>query len=259
MRRLVIELPPSRAARWSGRVALFAAMVVAIAIWLARSGRIDLTGTVAAVAAGMALAGAAAVLAVVAFATIWREGRPGFRQAMGGLLLALLLAAWPAYLAILAVRLPPITDVTTDLADPPAFSRSRRALDIRGGVIPQDPPSDTRAIQRRYYPTLAPLTLDATPSEALQLALKAAQQRGWQVIETVNATGRAGIGRIEAVDHSLVLRLPSDVTVRLRPVAAGTRIDVRAVSRNGQHDLGGQARRISDYLRALNELAEARD
>jgi hypothetical protein len=259
MRRLVVELPPSRAALWSGRVALLAAMVVGIAVVLGRGGRIDVTAAIAAVAGGIALAGAAVVLSAVAFATIWREGRPGFAQALGGLLLALLLAAWPAYQAVEAMRLPRLADVTTDVVDPPAFSRSRRALEMRGGLLISDPPAETRLAQKRAYPGLAPLVLDGSPNEAFALAQKAAQLRGWQIVETTAPGGRAGIGRIEAIDLSLVLRMPSDITVRLRPLAAGTRIDVRAASRNGRHDLGAQSRRIGEYLRTLNELAEARD
>ena len=42
-----------------------------------------------------------------------------------------------------------------------------------------------------------------------------------------------------------------DVAVRLTPWGAGTRVDVRAVSREGQSDMGRNARRIRRYLAAL--------
>jgi uncharacterized protein (DUF1499 family) len=77
------------------------------------------------------------------------------------------------------------------------------------------------------------------------------------VIEAVKPGGRIGLGRLEAIDRTFLLRLPDDVTVRLRPRADGTRIDVRSASRIGTHDLGQNARRIRAYLDEISNLALA--
>ena len=100
--------------------------------------------------------------------------------------------------------------------------------------------------------------LDLTPQESFALVQKAASQRGWQVIETATPGGRVGTGRLEAIDHSLAMRFPEDVTVRLRPTAAGTRIDIRSASRFPIHDFGANARRIAAFAEAVQELADAR-
>jgi hypothetical protein len=43
------------------------------------------------------------------------------------------------------------------------------------------------------------------------------------------------------------------VVVRLTPIASGTRVDARSVSRVGRSDLGANAARIRRFLRALRE------
>jgi uncharacterized protein (DUF1499 family) len=78
-------------------------------------------------------------------------------------------------------------------------------------------------------------------------------------VETNPPGGRTGVGRIEAVDRSLVMGFPADVTVRIRPLATGARIDVRSASRRWPHDFGDNARRVQAYAQALLDLAEAKD
>jgi uncharacterized protein (DUF1499 family) len=57
------------------------------------------------------------------------------------------------------------------------------------------------------------------------------------------------------VDRTLLLRLPDDITVRIRPRADGTRIDIRSASRLGHHDFGANAARIRRFLEEVSELA----
>lgn len=57
--------------------------------------------------------------------------------------------------------------------------------------------------------------------------------------------------------RGLVLNLPDDVTVRIRPRADGARIDVRSASRIGGRDFGGNADRIRTYLDDVANLALA--
>jgi uncharacterized protein (DUF1499 family) len=258
MRRLVVEMPPSHAAGWSRRLAWFALLVVAIAVLLARFDRIEVAAALAVLGAGLAVAVAAAVLAVSGLVSIWNEGRPGFGAASAGLFVAACMLAYPSFLAVQALRLPRLTDISTDTAEPPSFSRSRRALELRGGRTPPESTARNRAEQAQAYPGIAPVTLEIPPSEVFALVQKAAAQRGWQVIETAAPGGRTGIGRLEAIDRSLVMRFPDDVTVRIRPTAAGARVDVRSASRIGTHDFGANARRIQAFLQTLQDLADER-
>lgn len=255
MRRLIIEEPVSRAAIWSPRVAWFALVVTVMAVLLIRFERVELGGGLAALATGLWLALCAAALSGLAFVRIWTEGRRGVGSAVWGLLIAAVVLAWPSWHGLSALRLPALTDVTTDIENPPAFSRSRAVLEARRGRVPPDPPAEERVAQRGAYARIAPLTLDIPPEAAFALVQKAAANRGWRTIEAVKPGGRIGLGRLEAVDRTFLLRIPDDVTIRIRPRADGTRIDVRSASRIGRHDLGANAVRIRRFLEELSNLA----
>lgn len=257
MRHIILEEPVSRAAQWSVRLAWFALAVTLIAVALLRWQAVELVPGLVSLAAGLALALAAVALSVLAFVRIWSEGRRGVRSAVAGLFIAVLILGWPGWQVAKALTLPAITDVTTDVENPPAFSRTRAVLESRRGRIPPDPAPEARMKQRAAYPQVAPLTLDLSAEQAFELARKAAANRGWQVLEAVKPGGRVGLGRIEAVDRTFLLRIPDDVTVRIRPRADGARIDVRSASRFGAHDLGQNARRVRSYLEEVSNLAIA--
>ncbi|SEP44900.1 Protein of unknown function [Methylobacterium sp. ap11] len=257
MRRLILEEPVTRAAPWSLRLAWFSLAVVAIALVLVRDPRAETDAAMTVLVSGVGLAALAVLLALAAFVRIWREGAQGLRTAVGGLLLAALVLAYPAYMTARGVMLPPLTDVSTDIENPPAFSRSRAAWEARNWRLPRDSSPAARALQREAYPQIAPLTLDLGPDEAFALALKAAQNRKWQVVESYRPGGRVGNGRIEAVVRSRLLGLPYDVTVRLHPRADGTRIDVRSSTRFGDRDYGQNADHIRAYLDEIGNLALA--
>ena len=141
--------------------------------------------------------------------------------------------------------IPPIHDITTDTADPPAFAALLPAREAApngaayGGAR-------VAAIQATAYPDIAPRRLDVPPAAAFERALAAARAMGW----TIAAADR-GAGRIEASDRTPVFRFVDDIVVRIRPDGAGSRIDVRSVSRLGLSDLGKNAARIRRYLAAV--------
>ena len=257
MRRQLIEDPVTRAGPLSRQLAVFSILATGLALILVRDPRADTDAALVALAAGLCVALAAAVAAVFAFVHVWREGARGLGAALAGLVLAILLLGYPAYLGVRGLRLPVLSDITTDIDNPPAFSRSRAAFAARNGGYPPDPDPQAREKQRTAYPQIAPLTLDIGAEEAFELARKAAVNRKWQIVEAIRPGGRVGNGRIEAVSRSLILNLPDDVTIRVRPRADGARIDVRSASRLGTRDLGVNADRIRAYLDEVANLALA--
>lgn len=257
MRRLIIEEPYSRPARWSPMVAWFALVVTALSTLLIRFGRIDYQSGFIALGLGLVIALLAAGLSLLAFVRIWQEGRRGLGSAIKGLVLAALVLGYPAYMGLKAVTLPAINDVSTDTDDPPAFSRSHAALTSRDGRIPPDVPPEERELQREAYVQIAPLSLDIPPEDAFPLVRKAAENLGWKIIEAVPPGGRTGAGRLEAIDRTRILKIPEDITVRVRPRVDGTRIDIRSASRIGHHDLGTNAKRIRAFLDEASNLALA--
>ncbi|MEA2758871.1 MAG: hypothetical protein QOH65_1484 [Methylobacteriaceae bacterium] len=257
MRRLIIEEPYSRAALWSRRLALFSLAVGAIAVMLARSQTVDPTATLSVFSGAVLVACLALLFAGTAAVIIWRTGRRGAGVVASGVLLAALLLCYPAYLAANAVRLPLLNDVSTDLVDPPQFSRSKIALAARAERTPEVPPPQSRQEQRLAYPNIQPILLDQEADEAYQLVLRAIAARGWKVVEQTPPGGRIGVGHIDAIDRSLVMGFPADVTIRMRPLAGQTRVDVRSVSRVGRHDYGSNAQRISKFAAEIQAQLDA--
>lgn len=259
MRRLIIENPVSRAARLSRYIALFALATAAIGLVLARAERIEPTATLAVIGTALVLGLAAVATSVTAFVRIWQEGFRGLGRAIQGLFLALLLLAYPAYLSARAATLPVLNDIATDPAEPPSFSRSRLALAARGGHVPPELGEAERERMRAAYSGLEPILIERPPEEAFALVRRAAQSLGWRVIEAIPPGGRRGTGRLDAIERSLLLGLPDDITVRIRPTLDGARIDLRSASRVGRHDLGVNARRIERFATAIEALDEAPD
>lgn len=150
-------------------------------------------------------------------------------------------AAVPVAVVMNASDKPPINDISTDTASPPAFVAIDAAL--RGAdASPIDYNPAFAAQQARAYPQVRPLDLPVTPDKAFDIALAAADP-GWQIILADRPKGR-----IEAVERSLWWGYRDDIVVRLTATATGTRIDVRSKSRVGESDLGANARRITAYL-----------
>jgi uncharacterized protein (DUF1499 family) len=58
-------------------------------------------------------------------------------------------------------------------------------------------------------------------------------------------------GRIEATATTRWFGFKDDVVIRIEPDPAGSRVDMRSVSRVGESDVGTNARRIRAYLARL--------
>ena len=185
---------------------------------------------------------AAAVLQLLSART--RGPRPWpllLAVALGGLA-----AGVPWYWRRLAERVPPIHDISTDTQDPPGFVA---VLPLRAGA-PNSATyggAEVAAAQRKAYPDIRPLELPAaTPAAAFARALAAARAAGWAIV-AVDSTA----GSIEATATTGWFGFKDDVVVRIRPEGAGSRVDVRSVSRVGRSDVGTNARRIRRYLQAV--------
>src|SRR5690606_919805 len=69
----------------------------------------------------MAVAAVALFLALGAFARLWVTGDEGWGKAAAGLFFSLVCLLPLAFILYLAVRFPPVTDVTTDFDRPPGL------------------------------------------------------------------------------------------------------------------------------------------
>jgi uncharacterized protein (DUF1499 family) len=257
MRRLIVEEPVSNVAAWSLRTAVFALATAAVAAGLSRFAGLDATSALTVFGAALALSILAVLLAGAAATVIWRTGRRGAGQAAFGAALALALIVYPAYLALSALRLPQIVDVTTDPDSPPSFMISAKAREARAGWSPPPRTAEITLLQKAAYPKAQPLLVDLEPAQAYQLALRVANDLGWKVVDSSPPNLRVdGVAQIEAIARSPLFGFVSDIAIRIRPLANQTRIDLRSASRVGRHDFGANARRIEKFIAAVQESTQ---
>lgn len=170
------------------------------------------------------------------------------RGALAAALLVGLVVAWIPWNGMRQARsLPPIHDISTDTADPPAFVA---VLPLRADA-PNSAEYAGEAIagaQREGYPDLAPVALPLPADEAFARARVEAESMGWEIVDADPASGR-----IEATDTTFWFGFKDDVVVRVRPEGDGSRIDVRSVSRVGGSDVGANAARIRAYIARLQD------
>lgn len=244
------EEPTSKFAIWSSRLALFAIAVAAISIIIVRSGLLEIVPALATFAAALIFAGFAILLAFAAFVVIWRQGLGGLGRALLALFLGLALLAYPAYLGTRAMRLPAISDITTDPGNPPRFDvlarlRPRGRTDYPGPAV--------AALQRAAYPDVVPLELDVPTKVAYDAALALVTKRKWYIGDTRAPTLTRRDGVIEAVARTPIMGFRDDVVIRVSPIGQGTRVDMRSASRFGSHDLGSNASRIRSLLEDIDD------
>lgn len=139
---------------------------------------------------------------------------------------------------------PPINDITTDLANPPAFADADLVPDYRGRDMGY--PAEFVEIVAEHYPELAPITVEQAPTAAFERATNAAEALGWDIVAK-----DGGALAFYARDTSLLFRFVDDIVVRVQPTAGGSRIDMRSKSRDGKSDLGANAKRIKAFFAEL--------
>ena len=169
--------------------------------------------------------------------------RPGSKGvALAGLVLGVIAAGMPLH-SINTARHSPIHDVSTDTANPPQFDA---VLPLRAAAKASnttDYDARTAQLQKETYPDIGALHLDAPPAQAFDRALAAARSMNWEIVANDPAQGR-----IEATATTFWFGFKDDVVVRIAAEGAGSRLDVRSLSRIGKSDVGANARRIRDYL-----------
>jgi uncharacterized protein (DUF1499 family) len=192
--------------------------------------------------------GGAALALVLLFFRKTRHGR-------GAILAAALIigvgTAWVPWSGYQKARsVPPIHDITTDTTNPPQF------VDVTPLRIdapnPVDYPGEEIADQQREaYPDIQPLELSQSAGQTFSRALQTARDLGWEIVSAVPADGR-----IEATATTLWFGFKDDVVIRITPVGAGSRLDIRSKSRAGRSDIGANAARIRKFVRTFNARAE---
>lgn len=166
-------------------------------------------------------------------------------------------------------ELNPGHDVSTDVGDPPMPSAA--LLRLRGPAanpIERDPRTDLRKGRPEVEnwaddrvlraaadrcPDARTVRLPVPPAEAYARAKAAAEGAGARVV-----TDAPEAGLLEATHESFWFEFKDDVLVRVRQEGAGSRIDVRSVSRVGGSDLGANCARVTRIVESLRPEYGAR-
>jgi uncharacterized protein DUF1499 len=239
-------------ARWSSRIALFSASLLALGILLHRFTSFPTPVAINLFLVSLAGAGLAVLIGLVALAQIWRSGHGGAVTAAVGILLPFLVWAWPLTYVPAALKLPPINDVSTDVANPPRFVSlaKQRPRDANPAAYPGE---RFAREQLKAYPDLHTFLVDRSVEETFELVEEVARKLKWKVAAADPPTGRAAKGgTLEATDQTLVVGFTDDIVVRVEGAAKQTRIDVRSASRYGGGDLGQNATRVRRFLTELH-------
>ena len=117
--------------------------------------------------ASLALAILALLLAFAGFVSIWKDGLLGMGASLTAIAIAILLLAYPTFLAVKARNLPWIYDITTDPIDPPRYDTLAKARPRDANPIVY-PGLAVAEQQLEAYPDIEPLDADIDTRSRLQ-------------------------------------------------------------------------------------------
>jgi len=235
-------------ARWSSRIALFSASLLAVGIPLHHFTSFPTPVALNLFKVALAGAGLAVLIGLIALAQIWKRGHAGAITVAVGILLPLLVWAWPLTYLPAFFRLPPINDVSTDVVNPPRFVALAKQRP-RDANPPAYPGERFAKEQQKAYPDLRPFTVDRSVEETFELVEEVVHKLKWKVAAVDPPTDRAArSGTLEATDRTLLVGFTDDIVVRVEGGASQSRVDVRSASRYGIGDLGQNATRVRQFL-----------
>lgn len=179
-----------------------------------------------------------------------------------GMVVALLFVGWVGTFLMAALTVPAIHDVSTDLADPPAF----QTLTLRADNLDNIPGADDKdmkgltplqrwaLVHQKAYGDIRSVRSNEPVPMVIAKAERLAKARGWDV-----AISLPEEGRLEATATSAFFRFKDDVVLRVRPseTGEGSIVDMRSVSRVGISDLGMNAKRVRSFLADLTGTVTA--
>ena len=159
-----------------------------------------------------------------------------------GTAISLVIAALVVPQMATAFSVPPIHNISTDVADPPAFNAVMAARGANSNPVEFD--ADKLApLQQKAYPWVKPLETSLPPDQAFDRSVDVLKAMNVAIVQADKTNGM-----IEGTATTFWFGFKDDVAVRIRPDGTGSRIDLHSVSRVGQGDSGLNAKRIRDFI-----------
>ena len=179
-----------------------------------------------------------------------------------GMLAAIGYAGWIGTFVLAGVSVPAIHDISTDLADPPAFRELALRADNLDAVPGEgeaemqglNPQQRWVVVHQKAYGDIRSVRINEPVPTVIAKAERLAKARGWDV-----AISLPEEGRLEATETSAFFRFKDDVVLRVKPTdtGEGSIVDMRSVSRVGSSDLGVNAKRVRSFLADLSGTVTA--
>ena len=179
-----------------------------------------------------------------------------------GMLSAIVYAGWIGTFVFAGLTVPAIHDVSTDLADPPAFSELALRADNWDNIPGADdaemkglnPQQRWVIVHQKAYGDIRSVRIDEPVPTVIAKAERLAKTRGWDVVISLPEEGR-----LEATETTAFFRFKDDVVLRIKPTdtGEGSIVDMRSVSRVGVSDLGMNAKRVRSFLADLSGTVTA--
>lgn len=150
---------------------------------------------------------------------------------------------------------PFIHDITTDFENPPAIVAGaeydrNNPPDYVGDEQVRDTGMTVAEAQRKAFPDIAPITVDAGVEETAETVREIVEDMNMDVLQE-RTTENGWV--LEAAYTSMWFGFVDDFVVRLTDEGGATRVDVRSKSRVGGSDLGANAERVREFMRRLAE------
>lgn len=180
-----------------------------------------------------------------------------WKKALGAVAITVVTLAVMVAANLVGGRAPPVHDVATDWTTPLTLSDAGLAARGAGASPIEADPSlpigsltfagrRVADVNAETCPAARPLVLARQPADAYDAAKAAVQAAGLSIV-----TDDPADGRLEATARTFWFGLRDDLIVRVRPDAAGARVDLRSVGREAGGDLGRNCRRVGDLLAAV--------
>ncbi|TAM97921.1 MAG: DUF1499 domain-containing protein [Rhizobiaceae bacterium] len=240
----------SRAAMFARRLAVFSFVLFGLSAFGLHRRLMDVPEFV--ILLGLILLLALVALFAVAWGwrRVWRFGDRGGGNVAVAILFSLTVLSPFAVAGVFFLIEPPISDVSTDLDDPPVFVG---ASPRTGAMNPIRPIAPKEAdLQRSAFPDVSGRRYGASIDHVADVARQTMKAEGWRISEGPPLGEDQIEYEIEAVASTPFLPFPSDVVVRLRDEGDSTYVDMRSASRYGRFDLGSNAARIRGFLARLD-------
>lgn len=179
-------------------------------------------------------------------------GPAGTRSATGGAMLPGVIVVMLVIVASGATTgVPRINDITTDTANPPAFVHAQ-TLPENVGRNMNYPGEEFARQQREGYGDIEPVQLAMPLDAAFQRVAAAARSTDGWVITREDDQGDE-THSLEGYETSRLFRFKDDFVIVVRNVNGQSVVHMRSKSRDGQGDVGANAKRIRSFLARIKE------